>query len=99
MHHLDIEGLSVLPYGLRECDYNKYHFESMLVIKTQAIELALPKCVQWCLNHFKQMYALVIHIMGIKLYNLKTWHQFKQHTFVEFEIPLVRFYLWKVVPF
>ena len=45
MHHLDIEGLSVLPYGLRECDYNKYHFESMLVTKTQAIELAPPKCV------------------------------------------------------
>ena len=46
MHHLDIEGLSVLPYGLRECDYNKYHFESMLVTKAQAIELAPPKCVQ-----------------------------------------------------
>jgi len=64
VHHLDIEELSVLPNGLRECDYNKYHFESMLVTKTQAIELALPKCVQWCLNHFKQMYAHVIHIMG-----------------------------------
>ena len=43
---LDIEGLSVLPYGQKECDYNKYHFESMLVTKTQAIELAPPKCVQ-----------------------------------------------------
>jgi len=30
----------------KECDYNKYHFESMLVTKTQAIELAPPKCVQ-----------------------------------------------------
>ena len=45
VHYLDIEGLSVLPYGLRECDYNKYHFESMLVTKAQAIELAPPKCV------------------------------------------------------
>ena len=29
-----------------ECDYNKYHFERMLVTKTQVIELAPPKCVQ-----------------------------------------------------
>ena len=46
VYYLDIEGLSVLPYGQKECDYNKYHFESMLVTKTQAIELAPPKCVQ-----------------------------------------------------
>ena len=47
-----------------------------------------------------QMYALVFHIVGIKLYNLKNMEPIeKKHTFVEFEIPLVRFYLWKVVPF
>ena len=55
----------------KECDYNKYHFESMLVTKTQAIELAPPKMCAIVFESPNQMYALVFHIVGIKLYNLK----------------------------